>query len=200
MPLVGIVKVAFGATQNYQIVAPAWAENERFDLIATIPPGTDQDRFRRMLQNLLAERFGMKFHREDKIVAGYDLVIARKGSKLKETVEPDASSVNRVRSFRQSGSGRVGLAVKNHNAAGIVLVCQGRSGRPVVDKTGLTGSYDFELEFTTDPSAGAGADLDAPTVDFAGALESQLGLKLEPRKLPIDVVIIDHLDRTPTGN
>jgi len=184
---------------------PGWIASARFDIdarpgsaieIAPGPAGFSQ--IRPMIQSLLEERFRLAVHRETRQEPVYELVVAQGGRKLKEV--PDAA--NDGQSGLHTERGRiVGTAAR---VPMLVRVLAGRLGRSVIDKTGLTGKYDFTLEYTADlgpPSSGQDA---APPPDSSGpslftALQEQLGLKLESAKGPVEVLVIDHAEK-PDAN
>jgi uncharacterized protein (TIGR03435 family) len=149
-----------------------------------------------MLQAVLAERFQMKVHQEDREAPIYALIVAKNGSKLKEATEAGADSLNVERgqiighslSLQELAKGLTG----------------GNTGRVVVDRTGLTGKYDFTLTWTPDqgaapPGPDGGATENVPGPSIFTAIQEQLGLKLEPAKGPVKTLVIDHIER-PSAN
>jgi uncharacterized protein (TIGR03435 family) len=206
----------------YQISGPGWFESERFNIIATIPPGTSQEQFRLMLQNLLADRFKLALHKESREMQIYALMVARNGPKLKRAAPdppPDANdaadgapfsggaklaadgypTVRSGMTIMSTPTGpRARLANKEHTEwlAGML---SGQLGRPVIDATGLTGEYDISLYWIPQrPDSIAADDPNGP--DLMTALQQQLGLRLEPKKGPIEVLVVDHAEKTPTAN
>ncbi len=215
----------------YQVVGPEWITSERFDISATIPPGASRDKVLEMLQSLLASRFGMKLHRDHKEFPVYALVVAKGGSKLKET-PPDPEGAKAVIEVKASG-GPQGTTVDYGNGSSFSFAGNqfearkvdmpraaemlGRyMDRPVVDQTGLTGSYDFTLALTPEDyramlirsAVAAGITLpnealrllDNATDDSLHSALAAVGLKLEPRKAPLEVLVVDHAEKTPTEN
>jgi uncharacterized protein (TIGR03435 family) len=154
-----------------------------------------------MLRKLLADRFKLTFHREQKDFSIYALTIAKGGSKLREsTAPPDEPSqlINRV------FPGRIQLPARNATMAQFVSMMQRAVlDRPVVDRTGLGGKYDFDLEWTPDETQfdgqGPPASPDSTAPDLFAALQRQLGLRLEATKGPVEVLVIDKVER-PTAN
>jgi uncharacterized protein (TIGR03435 family) len=218
----------------YQLSAPAWLDNEKFDIVAKIPPETTQEQFASMLQNLLVERFGMKVRHETRDLSGYELVIAKGGVKMQESVkatgqplaaEPPANGTPTVATTKdkdgttQLAPGRAGAIVfmvapghmrysaRLETMAQLVQFSENRTGNPVVDVTGLTGTYDFNLDFASAGQSGPASaassrppdTVDDPTPPFIVAIQT-LGLKLEPKKIPMDVIVIDHIEKVPTEN
>ena len=195
MTLHGVFLNAFDIKAENQIVGyPSWVSTEHFDIQAKMDPATaatyhslkdqqDTDQWHSFMRQILEERFGMKYHREQRELPVYNLVIARQGLKLKEST----SSKNGSRSV---GPGR--LTATRYSMSELAFSLSGTVDRMVIDKTGLTGEYDFELTWATDNQPDAGPSI------FT-ALQEQLGLKLQTARAPIDVVVIDHLER-PSAN
>jgi uncharacterized protein (TIGR03435 family) len=182
-----LIANAYGV-RGYQITGlPAWANSEKLTIeaktSAPIPPWPDSNNLlSAMLQSLLEDRFGLSLHRETHQDAIYNLVAAKSGFKLK-TAAPDAPT-----GFEMLPRQIHSLAVPLEYLAGALAnVLE----RPVYDKTGIAGKYDYRLYYTPD---------DAPTTDPAvpsifTALEQQLGLKLEAAKGPVETVVIDRVER-----
>jgi uncharacterized protein (TIGR03435 family) len=197
------------AVQYYQLVGPDWLMSERYQLTATLAKGTTKEQFQAMFRNLLMDRFKLQAHRDQKEMERYSLSVAKGGPKLKPHIE--APEPDNPQSFgSKTGSDgypvvpRAGMAMTNGRArmkypdwdvdmiAGM-LATQLRA--PVHNDTGLTGKFDFELFWSTrQPDAG---DIGP---DLVAAVQEQLGLKLERKRGPVDVVVIDHVERTPTAN
>jgi uncharacterized protein (TIGR03435 family) len=184
-----------------------------------------------MLQHLLAERIGLKIHRERKEMASYELAVAKGGPKFKES-EPEKevelpSATPQAPPPLKMGTdgypvlppGRPGTIMMNgmgtrravrETMAQFASSLSNQVGRPVVDATGLTGKYDFVLNWSfrgasaAPPPPGAdgvlpaAADPSGPTI--FNAIQEQLGLKLESRKSMVEVVVVDKIEKTPTEN
>ena len=173
-----------------ELSGPAWLASEKFDIVATCPPETPRDRVRQMLQTLLAQRFSLRVHREDRTVKGYALVAARRRPPVRAA--PSGAEENLT-----FGDGRIIARAMSMRAladrlSGSIFKLE----RPVVDMTGIDGVYDFTLRWAAD-TAPAGADA-APSLFTA--LEEQLGVKLETRELTVTVLVVDHAERVPSGN
>ena len=216
--------------QTLLITAPDWLVTERYDIIAKVPVGATRAQVNVMWQNLLKERFGLVLHREAKELPVYELTIAKGGSKLKETDDPDIEpltpAAGPVRADtggapEMNGSGAIFSIVPTANGATARMFAKALPsseiasrlanslGRPVIDKTGLTGKYDFVLEFTPDLSgiplpAGfttqEGNNATDPGTNIASAVEKQLGLKLTSTKGKLDVIVVDRAEKVPTEN
>ena len=207
--------------RNFQLSGPTWLREERYDIVAKIPAGATPEQFNLMLQNLLRERFNLSFHRESRTFPVYALTLGKNGAKLKESskaAEPPPPAGTVIGGADDKGfpslppgysgvvarpaNGRLYMTGQRVSLAKLTPSLENRMGgvdRPIVDETGLTGEYDFKLEFEwRRPGAVDTASDPAPSV--FSALEKELGLKLEEKRLPFDVLVIDRLDKVPTEN
>ena len=177
---------------------PSWLDSERFDIIAKAPPNTPEDTLRLMLQRLLEDRFQLMIHREQRPMMVYALIAARGASRLQH-----AAGSGQPGCHRGQGAESLNHTVcTNLTMADLASLLSTRIAPsfielPVIDHTGLRGSYDIRLDWVprqlADSDAGAGATI-------FEALDKQLGLKLEKRKEPRPVIVIDHIERIPTAN
>ena len=181
-----IVMMAY-RLQNHQYVGPAWMESARFNIDAKAEEKVKDAEMMQMLQTLLAERFKLKIHHETKQVSGYALVVAKGGLKIKP-VEGQGSSTN---------SNNNKLTATHINMDRFAKYVSNVLVQPVVDETGLKDSYSFVIEYEN-PRPGR-EDKESTLPTLFTALTETLGLKLEPRKVPIDVVVVDHAEQ-PTEN
>jgi len=204
-----IITRAYGL--NYwQLTGPDWIESERFDVTAKVPPGATKEQFQTMLQNLLAERFGLKVHRETKQVELYSLIAGKNGPKLKPHVRiPEAEADDPQPGSLKTDAGgypvlthgmtmawtrgKARLQGADQDIAWLVGQLAGQLGGPVTDDTGLTGRYDFALYW-------AARQGDDGSPELPEAVQQQLGLKLERKKGPIDMLVVDRADKTPREN
>ena len=189
--------------KDYQISGPGWLDSEHFDIVAKAERGALEDRLRLMLQALLTDRFKLALHRETTELPVYALTVAKEGAKIHE-VKADGKS--------RTGGGRghlIGQKISMPELADLLtLFGQRELGRPVIDKTGLTGVFDIALSWTPEnPRPAGGNDPDArtttekaPSPDIFSALQQQLGLRLELQKGPVEILVIDHAERVPTEN
>jgi uncharacterized protein (TIGR03435 family) len=185
---------------------PAWVDSDHWDILAKTPgevrPNLGEQMS--MLGQLLSERFKLEFHREPKEFSIYTLTIAKGGSKLKEsTVSPDANPEGPPPLIFVLLPTVARLPARYATMAEFASVLQ-RSplDRPVVDRTGLSGRYDFNLEFAPDESLWGGIVRRPENSDkpgFLRAIQEQLGLRLEATKGPVDALVIDHIER-PSEN
>ena len=218
--------------KTYQVTGPDWLSSQRYDIIAKIPPGATKEQFDLMLQNLLADRFRLALHHETREIQGYELVTGKNGPKLKVSPEADPSVQPATQPASPPKVDANGFP--RLDAPGLVMM-EGVKGRavisyltarvqplsalvdrlstefrlPIVDKTGLTGKFDFTLEFAPQPpgtltppsSVEALSDnVDQSAPNLITAVQQQLGLKLNSSKVRLDVLIIDRADKVPTEN
>jgi uncharacterized protein (TIGR03435 family) len=228
MSLHAYLCIAFATSDcRRQISGPGWIDSEKYDIVANVPSSAAREQFQEMLQNLLVERFRLLLRHETRILEVYELVIAKNGPKLKESVE--APSPDPAPKVERDANGLVerdangfpklppGLPILissfgpgwvSHWAAQQQTMSMFAdrlsagnlgAGRQVIDKTGLMGKYDFRLVYEMAlPGAPAGDDMTAPFLE--GALEQQLGLKLVNVKAPFEFVIVDSGDKVPVEN
>jgi uncharacterized protein (TIGR03435 family) len=195
--------------RDYQILnSPAWTGTEGYDIRGKVeaaeaaadgPERSPESRTRlqRRVQALLAERFGLIFHTETKEMSIYALAVAKGGPKLAET---------KTEIGPQISANPTHLTCKKVTMKTFAEVAlQNRMGRKVIDKTGLSGEYDFTMEFAPDEGAPNAKDGDhaEPSLpggpSFLTALQEQLGLRLEPAKGPAEFLVIDQVQR-PSAN
>jgi len=185
----------FEIKSESQIVGyPSWVNSEHFDIQAKMDAESAADyrnlkgeegavQWHSLVRQILEERFGMKYHREQRELPVYFLLVAKQGSKLHESAPKESTS----------SSWSPGKFASHHcRMSGLASSLSGAADRIVIDKTGLTGEYDVELTWAPDGQPDAGPSI------FT-AVQEELGLKLEPAKAPLDVVVIDHLER-PSEN
>lgn len=194
--------------KEFQISGPPWLGTNRFDILAKGPEGTKQDQLPEMVQSLLADRFKLQIHHETKEFSVFALVVAKDGPKLKESpADPNAAEgASYGISSSPNGAGRI--EVRRGNMTSLANTLVRLLGRPVQDLTGLTGRYDFDLEFLRDDLAGMvippGAGGSPGTQpEFGTSLVTSLqrvGLKLEQRKPALDAIVVDSAEKTPTEN
>lgn len=201
-----IIKMAY-EVKDYSLSGPEWLDSERFDINAKPPAGTARDQMRPMLRALLTERFKLAVHREPKTLSAYALVADKNGLKVKEVEAPGAGSGSQMR------MGRGQLNAQKMSMAQLADSLAGTLDRPVVDKTEVKGVFDIKLEWTPDESQpmgvpggpGDGGERRPAADNPSGpsiftALQEQLGLKLQGQKLPVEIVVIDHVEKVPTEN
>lgn len=176
---------------NFQLVRPSWMETAIFDVVARVPEGTTKEQYRLMLQNLLVERFKLFLHRDKKEVQMYDLVVAKGGPKLKESVESQGQE-----DAVPSGRPKIPddwqfIRGTKQTTEFLAARLAGHFQAPVTDATGLSGVYDYTLSWSDNPDSGS---------SLFSAIQATLGLKLEPKKGLMDIVVVDHAEKVPTEN
>jgi len=226
--LKGLLSQAYDS--YFEIVCPGWLDTQFVQVDATLPPNTTKEQFREMLRNLIADRFKLKYHADTKEISGYALVIAKNGPKIKESPnapvpqESEASGPPERPPIGADGfptrsrldPGKAGTQVfmgqggrrrlyaqqqTMHDFAAFLESQLRQDAGPntprvsVINATGLTAKYDFTLTFSREATPDAEA-----FADIFGAMQSQLGLKLEQKKTPVQVIVIDHMEKVPTEN
>ena len=199
--LLDLILMSYGVDRQQIAGGPAWVATDEYDVVAVAESDTQLvDHGDEMLQTLLAERFQLKFHREQRERSVYALVVAKGGPKLKVA---DANEK------QGSGCERLGYCSFHRDSLPHFARWMGFAvlDRPVVDKTGLAGEFDFTLRWTPDETQFAGMGVHVPPpVDNPNAppglytaIQEQLGLRLVAQKIPTEVLVIDHAER-PTEN
>jgi uncharacterized protein (TIGR03435 family) len=229
LPMKSYIRMAY-RVNDYQVLGPDWLATENFDINAKLSEGATRAQLPEMIQSLLADRFKLVLHRDTKEFPVYALVVAKNGPKLKESA-PDSGAET-----SPGAKGTVDVTVTGGRGGGVInlgngsFISYGRDrleakkvtlsalaggverllDRPVVEMTGIGGTYDFSLEYSWDEvrtlvraSSGGARDLPNNPADPGQSIFASLaavGLKLEPRKAPMEVLVIDRIERTPTEN
>jgi uncharacterized protein (TIGR03435 family) len=212
-----LLKAAY-KVKDAQIMGPDWMSSERYNIVAKLPDGATRDQVPAMLQTLLVERFKLKLHKDQKVMPTYALLVAKSGSKLEK-----AEGEGRLRMMMGPKGRQMSGTTNMDNLANTL---SNFMDRPVTDLTELKGYYNVDLQWSGDerpmgmmrgPGPGPGGTggpggaasdggeggphdefADAPSIFTA--LQDKLGLRLEPRKDPVDVIIIDNAEKVPTEN
>jgi uncharacterized protein (TIGR03435 family) len=200
LALRSIIRYAYRVNDYQMISVPGWAHSTRYNIEATfVDAPTSNDDVRAMLQNLLAERFGLRSHREQRELPMYALVVAREDRRLGPQLVPvdtdcaiaQCNAFVTTSFFRASGT----------LLSGFVQQLEMILHEPIVDRTGLTGRFNIDVRWA--PQGDRGIDPADATVEQRAAiftaLPEQLGLRLQPIRGPVDVIVIDSLGR-PTPN
>jgi uncharacterized protein (TIGR03435 family) len=214
----------------FEIVGPGWLDSQIVQVDATMPPDTTKAQFQEMLRNLITDRFQLKHHTETKQITGYALVVTKNGPKMKESASQNGGAPGPFSPATQKGPDGFLILPPRAGPWSMSMTVPGNRSRmifqqqtmqqlaqslghmlnsTVTDATGLTAKYDFTVTFAggTEPGGALASPLPAdqpdaaePLPDIFSALQSQLGLKLEPKKVAVEVFVVDHMERTPTGN
>jgi uncharacterized protein (TIGR03435 family) len=191
-----LVGIAFDVRDFQVLNAPGWSAAERFDIQAKAPDSmgdrVPMDQVRRMLRALLAERCQLQTHSETRELPIYSLLLAKGGSKLKPVEAPQG----RPQMMRV---GRGQFHAEGVPLDALAQMLSGQVGRTVLDRTGLKGTFAVDLEWTPETSAAAEPAAGADGPGIFTALEEQLGLKLESSRGPVQMVVVDRLER-PSEN
>jgi uncharacterized protein (TIGR03435 family) len=210
---------AYGMQERRILGGPAWLDSKRFDIKAkadeadlavpkALTTGLQQKYNLRQIQLLLEDRFGLKMHTEHREIPVYGLVLAKGGPKMRSADDKSSLEMLGVHDLPNSGMpgirrvdrGRIIGIGSNMDrlASSLASFAGGDLDRPVVNMTGLTGSYDFQLMWMPEPET-TSDQTDSSRPDLFTALTEQLGLKLEPKKDSMEVLVIDHVEM-PTEN
>jgi len=215
-PLIVYIRFAYKLSQSDQIDPlnlPAWVYDERFDIEARAQGSPTKDQMRRMMQGLLAERFKLRAHTEARAQSVFNLMLVKSGKigpQLQHTANGTCTPAPSLQlppmscgsvgptPAREAGRGRI---VANGASMGRIanFLMNPFTGvdRPVVDRTGLTGAFDMSVEWslTQDSASPPNVSPEDTLPTFLQALREQLGLKLESTKGPVDVLVIEHIER-----
>src|SRR6185369_10440530 len=196
--LLGLIRLAYDVDDEKVSGGPSWLDTARFDIIAKAAPGTSQEALKTMLQNLLAERFKLTTHKEEKQLPVFVLTVAKRPL-MKE------SSPGQTDCKRDGNAGALSLTCHNLTMSALAeslrSVAGGYFNHPVIDRTGLKGEYDFTIKWVAKARVGMpGPDGEAPGVSMFDALEKQLGLKVESQTQSFPVIVVDQAKDKPTDN
>jgi uncharacterized protein (TIGR03435 family) len=198
-----------------QITGPAWIDTERYDVSAKIPEGVAREQVAAMLRTLIEERFQLKMHRESKEMPVYELVPGKNGVKLDKAAEPTAPARMTMEGY---GDGVMHASIISASMANFSDMLGRWTDHPVIDKTGIADKFDIKLDLSTEdlqrsrssnvivrgpgggppPSSGP-----APEGNPAGSLFTsiqKLGLKLEPKRANLDLLVVDKAEKVPLEN
>ena len=213
--------------KSFQIVGPAWLDSERYDIVAKVPPGATSGQVNIMLQNLLADRFKLSAHRDRKDLPLYALIVGKDELKLKAAgsapaegpppgpkpgadgfpaLPPGALAAGPIILFR---NGKARLQARGATIQQLANSLTGQLDRLVADETNLKGHFDIDLYWTPEstrvsggppPESNSQAVAPDPASPLFSAIREQLGLRVVSKKGPVDVIVVDHMERTATGN
>jgi len=192
-----MVRYAYDVEDIQIAGGPPWFASDRWDVVASAGREITEAERRRMLQTLLDDRFKIAIRREPKELPVYALVVAKGGSKL---TPGTAGNPERVE-LNVSGTGMHQMRAQSVPLSTIARVLTGQAGRIVVDRTGIAGSFDYQLEWVPDPANMPminGAKPDGSNLNGASiftAVQEQLGLKLESTKGPVEILVIERAEK-----
>ena len=198
---------------DYDFSGPGWLQETRFDFSAKIPAGTTKEQFQTMLRNLFAERFKMTTHYETRSATVYEMTVGKNGPKFKESTAHELPKDDGAGpKFQRDAEGYpilgpgAGMALapghgrmrsQDQPISWFAEMLSNQLRTPIIDATGLKSKYDFTVQWSWDegPEARTAAE-----TALADAVQSALGLKLERKKGPVNVLVVDHIEKTPTAN
>jgi uncharacterized protein (TIGR03435 family) len=184
-----IVQYAF-STRSFGVAAPDWLSTTRFDVTARFAAGTSRAECKAMMQELLIERFKLETHRETKRLQGYAITLAKSEPKIRPVEDTGG---------RNADTGGDRFKMEQVSMAQFAGQLTGRLGQPVEDATRLKGVFTFNLTYTPERGLDENSAQDSGPSIFT-AVQEQLGLKLEARKIPVEILVVDHCERVPTEN
>lgn len=209
--LKNLLSRAYGV-KGYQISGPSWLDSERYDVTAKIPDGVPQEQVPAMLRVLLEERFKLKSHRETKELPVYEMVQAKGGPKMDKSQEEGRPRMQ----MEGGGDGIMKMKASAMTMPSFSDALAGMVGRPVIDKTDLGGSFDFSMDIAMQdltgsmvrvqrmgPGDGGGERNPAPDNSPGGSLFTsiqKLGLKLEAKRSPVEILVVDQAEKVPAEN
>jgi uncharacterized protein (TIGR03435 family) len=202
-----LVAAAYSLTPRAISGGQAWTDSDRYDILASTPgdvqPNLDEQMA--MLRKLLTDRFQLTFHRESKELPVFAITVAKGGPKLKPSTAPPGTLPELVNIIypEEKGGVHVMLPARNATVAQLAAMMQRTVlDRAVVDQTGLSGTYDFDLEWTPDENQFSGnlpRSVESTKPSLFVAMQEQLGLRLEATRGPVQALVIDRVDR-PSEN
>jgi len=204
--LLSLIEYAFHLW-NWQFKGMPWMQDQAFEVLVNIPPGSTKVESLAMFQTLLEQRFHLTYHREEGQVQGYRLVVAKGGARLVSSPQvrpPDEALPTVPKDFpaavprgSSSSSNRRTMHYNDLTMSDFAERIAGYLRGPVLNETGINGKYDILL-YWVDESSSQPEEESGPTL--ASSVQSQLGLKLEPTKVDVKVLVVDHADKMPTAN
>lgn len=187
-----LISIAFGFDSNRISGQSDQLDFQFYDISAKAEgdAGLTREQMQPLLRNLLEHRFRLTTHRESKTVSGYALVVAKGGPKL----QANKGAPQLAYIFAD------GLRIQNQSVKSLALTLATPAGRPVINKTGIEGVFDFNLKYAPNNVLSHSTDSTDTLPDIFSAVQEQLGLKLVPQKVPIETLVIDHVDKIPIAN
>lgn len=190
VPLIFVIAQAYDVP-TLQVVVPDWEIPLRYDIFAKAPEALPADRIRAMLRALLAERFKLMLHHETREMEVVVMTVGKNGTKLRPSEDEGPSATQ--------SEPRRSVVFKRTTMAELAARLSG-AGPQTVDRTGLNGRFDFTLDYARYVSPDNPRIVSAVNDAQREAVEAQLGLKLTPKRIPLDLLIVDHAEKVPTEN
>lgn len=207
MTMKNLIENAYGISDFQLSGGPAWLDSDRFDIEAKSDDSVNAQLLKlnncdashakqQMLQSLLADRLKLTVHRGAKAVSGYDLVLAKNGPRLQESKPDPAGNDIHRRGSSTMHAGKLGydLTSQNDSISSLAFWLAAELHCPVQDKTALTGKYDIKLQWSEENGAETSSAQDSPYPVIFTAIQEQLGLKLQPAKVTVETIVIDHVE------
>jgi len=192
-----VIRWAYGV-QDAQVNGPDWLGNAWFDIFAKSANEVPVAQLREMLRTLLAERFKLAIHRDSKEMTALILTVSKSGHKLQPVDAEGSPSLE---------SGKLSLTGRGATVGQMCDFVAKELHDPVIDQTGLTGRYNYFLDiqpYFTEESQKAAAGVNGPPPDahaiIAAAMQKELGIKVESKKVPVEVIVVEHVEKTPIEN
>jgi len=193
--LLFLLREAYRLKSREQVEGPDWMRTQMYDIEAKLPANASKNQIPEMLQALLTERLKLSVHHETRLLPANILLVARKGPKMRRVTDADDDLELKldVPMVRLSGKGSIAQLIDqlNHGLGG---------SDPWVDMTGLTGFFEIKLEYDMSPDSAAQREDSVGAPKLAQALDEQLGLRVEVRKAPTDIVVVDRAEKIPVAN
>ena len=184
---------------EYQVTGPDWLDSQRYEIAGKAAGPATEEELRLMMQALLRERFKLTLHHQTKELGVYLLVAGKNGPKVHESTTEGETSI-------ETNQKQMSVNVQRAPVSRLVEMLSNVMGAPVIDMTGLKGRYDLNLnvaKYAADMAA-PGKSVESTPMDVMAltttVLQAELGLKLEAKKMPLDVVVIDHAEKFPVEN
>jgi uncharacterized protein (TIGR03435 family) len=197
------IRWAYHVTE-YQVSGPDWLDSAHFNIVGKSAGPASEEQLQLMMQTLLVDRFKLVLHHQTKEFQVYVLAPGKNGTKLQESKSEGESSIEPQQGRGGGGLNAMGaVSVQRTPISQMIDMLSPVLGAPVIDMTGLKGRYDVTVnlaKYAGEMQPGAGGAPPDPLSLITMALEGELGLKLESRKMPLDQLVIDHAEKTPTEN
>lgn len=200
MPQIGLDEVIMWAydIEHYQLSGPSWLPSQRFDITAKSDGQPPEEQLRAMMRTLLETRFALKQHSEEKELACAVLLLGKDGPKLKPSDDQGEST------FDGGKNGRPTVTLSRVTMHEFASALSDPMRKPVIDMTELKGTYTFTLDASNymppPPAPGQPREQEDEGYMVIRAIQDQLGLRIENRKMPIHMLVVDHIEKVPTEN